>query len=330
MTVARPAPRAPAPGTGAPPASVVSARGLDVRYGDVRAVDGIDLEVRRGEVVGLIGPDGAGKTSTLRVVAGLRRPAAGDVTVLGMQAWRQRRALHHRLGYLAQRFALYGDLSVDENVQFFALLYGVVGWRARRDALLRRVGLLEFRGRLADRLSGGMRQKLALVCALMHSPEVLLLDEPTTGVDPVTRREFWRLLAELVAEGLTLVVATPYLDEAERCSRVVLIHAGRVVADAPPAAIPGMFEGALIEVDAAPRAAVTAALAGMPGVLDVQPFSARFHVRVADAEGAADRLRAELTAAGLEVANIRRVQPGLEDAFLFLTRARAERAGEAA
>jgi ABC-2 type transport system ATP-binding protein len=310
--------------------TVISALGLEVRYRDVRAVRGIDLEVNRGEVLGLIGPDGAGKTSTLRVVAGLLRPAGGEVTVLGMQAWRQRRALHHRLGYLAQRFALYGDLSVDENVQFFALLYGIHGWRTRRDALLQRVGLLEFRSRLADRLSGGMRQKLALACSLMHSPEALLLDEPTTGVDPVTRREFWRLLAELVAEGMTLVVATPYLDEAERCSRVVLMHDGRVVADAPPAAIPGMLAGMLIEIDAAPRAAVTAALAAVPEVLDVQPFAARFHVRVADTADVADRLRAALVTAGLEVASVRQVQPGLEDTFLFLTRARNERAGEAA
>ena len=298
---------------------VVNVRGLEVRYGAAVAVHAIDLEVRRGEVVGLIGPDGAGKTSTLRVIGGLLRAATGSVEVLGIPAWKHRRALHHKVGYLAQRFALYGDLSVDENVQFFALLYGVHGWRSRRDELLRRVGLLDFRDRLADRLSGGMRQKLALVCALMHSPEVLLLDEPTTGVDPVTRREFWRLLAELVAEGLTLVVATPYLDEAERCSRVVLMHRGRVIADAPPAAIPAMLAGAMVEVQAEPRNAVAPALRGVPGVLDVQPFAARFHVRVADM-AAAERIRAALESAGCAVAGIRPIPTGLEDTFLFLTR----------
>jgi ABC-2 type transport system ATP-binding protein len=312
------------------PELVVSAKGLEVRYGTALAVVGIDLEVRRGEVVGLIGPDGAGKTSTLRALGGLLHASAGTVEVLGIPAWKHRRALHHKVGYLAQRFALYGDLSVDENVQFFALLYGVRGWRARRDALLRRVGLLEFRGRLADRLSGGMRQKLALVCSLMHSPEVLLLDEPTTGVDPVTRREFWRLLAELVAEGLTLVIATPYLDEAERCSRVVLMHEGRVLADAPPATIPGMLAGAMLEVEAAPRGKVAAALRGIAGVLDVKPFAARFHVRVADAAGAAERVGAALAAAGITVTGVHPVQPGLEDTFLFLTRSRDERTGEAA
>ena len=330
MSLTSPEPRAPSPEGGPMPEVVISARGLEVRYRGVRAVLGIDIEVRRGEVVGVIGPDGAGKTSTLRVIAGLLRPDAGDVSVLGMQAWKHRRALHHRLGYLAQRFALYGDLSVDENVQFFALLYGVKAWRERRDALLRRVGLLEFRGRLADRLSGGMRQKLALVCALMHSPEVLLLDEPTTGVDPVTRREFWRLLAELVAEGLTLVVATPYLDEAERCSRVVLVHEGRVVADGAPATIPALLAGAMLEVQAEPRSAVAAALRGLPGVLDVQPFAARFHVRVADPARAAEQIRTTLVAAGCTVGGIRPIDIGLEDTFLYLTRSREERTGEAA
>ncbi len=330
MSLPSPEPRTPSPGGLSLPEVVVSAQRLEVRYGDARAVHGIALEVRRGEVVGLIGPDGAGKTSTLRVLGGLLRATAGSIDVLGIPAWKHRRALHHKVGYLAQRFALYGDLSVDENVQFFALLYGVRGWRARRDALLRRVGLIEFRHRLADRLSGGMRQKLALVCALMHSPEVLLLDEPTTGVDPVTRREFWRLLAELVAEGLTLVVATPYLDEAERCSRVVLMHEGRVVADAPPAAIPAMIEGAMIEVQAEPRVRAVSALRRVPGVLDVTPFANRLHVRLASPEGAVERLRAALAAAAVAVFEIREIGASLEDAFLFLTRARDGEKTEAA
>jgi ABC-2 type transport system ATP-binding protein len=312
------------------PETVVSAQRLEVRYGATVAVRGIDLVVRRGEVVGLIGPDGAGKTSTLRVLAGLQRAAAGTIEVLSLAAWKHRRALHHRVGYLAQRFALYGDLSVAENVRFFALLYGVRDWRSRRDTLLRRVGLAEFADRPADRLSGGMRQKLALVCSLMHSPEMLLLDEPTTGVDPVTRREFWRLLAELVAEGLTLVVATPYLDEAERCSRVVLFHQGRVIADAAPSTIPSRLVGTIVEVQAEPRHLVIPALRGLPGVLEVQPFANRLHVRLAEEMGALERIQAALTAAGLSIFEVREIRPSLEDAFLFLTHARNERAGEAA
>ncbi len=307
---------------------VVSAQALVVRYGETEAVRGLNLEVRRGEVVGLIGPDGAGKTSSLRVFAGLRRATAGAVTELGQDAWRHRRALHHRLGYLAQRFALYGDLTVDENVQFFALLLGVRGWRERRDDLLERVGLARFRNRQVDRLSGGMRQKLALACSLMHSPEVLLLDEPTAGVDPITRREFWRLLADLVASGLTLIVATPYLDEAERCSRVVLMLAGGVLADAAPAALPALVPGALVEVAATPRPTVIDALHRLPGVLEVRPFAARFHVRL---EGDADptaRVRSALAAAGASVEDVRPIRAGLEDAFLHLTQRRPDAARE--
>ena len=309
---------------------VLSARGLVVRYGGVEAVKGLDLQVPRGQVIGLIGPDGAGKTSSLRVFAGLLRATAGTVEVLGRDAWRHRRALHHRLGYLAQRFALYGDLTVDENVQFFALLLGVNDWRSRRDMLLERVALAEFRGRQADRLSGGMRQKLALACSLMHSPDILVLDEPTTGVDPVTRREFWRLLADLVAEGLTLVIATPYLDEAERCSRVVLMHQGRVLADAPPAELRALLPGVIVEVAAQPRTLVAGALARVHGVVDVRPFAARFHVRLSAAEGAVDLLRQALEGAGATVEEVRVIPAGLEDTFLHLTRANERASGEAA
>ena len=298
---------------------VIAVARLTVRYGAAVAVHGVDLEVRRGEVVGLIGPDGAGKSSTLRAIGGLLRPAGGAVTVLGRDAWRHRRALHRSLGYLAQRFALYGDLTVDENVQFFARLYGVPDWRARRGRLLELVGLGRFRNRLADRLSGGMRQKLALACALLHDPRLLLLDEPTTGVDPVTRREFWRLLAELVADGLTLLVATPYLDEAERCTRVVLMHRGRVLADDTPVALRALLPGRVFEVEGSPRAAVADALAGVPGVFDVQPFAARFHVRCAAGVDAGD-LRSALLAAGVTVAELRPTTAGLEDTFLHLIR----------
>jgi ABC-2 type transport system ATP-binding protein len=309
---------------------VLSAQGLVVRYGSTEAVRGLDLEVPRGQVIGLIGPDGAGKTSALRVFAGLLRATAGTVHVLGRDAWRHRRALHHRLGYLAQRFALYGDLTVDENVEFFALLMGVKAWRARRDALLDRVALAQFRTRQADRLSGGMRQKLALACSLMHSPDVLLLDEPTTGVDPVTRREFWRLLADLVAEGLTLVITTPYLDEAERCNRVVLMHHGRVLADAPPGDLGGLLPGVIVEVAAHPRTLVGPALARVPGVDDVRSFAARFHVRLARSEGAAETVRAVLEKAGAVVEDVRVIPPSLEDTFLHLTRTDADESGEAA
>jgi ABC-2 type transport system ATP-binding protein len=299
---------------------VLVARDLVVRYRDLAAVRGVDLAVHRGEVVGLIGPDGAGKTSTLRVLAGLLRATAGRAEALGVDCWTARRALHRRLGYLAQRFALYGDLTVDENVQFFALMYGVRSWRARRNELLELVGLDRFRHRVADHLSGGMRQKLALACTLIHSPEVLLLDEPTTGVDPVTRRELWRLLADLVADGLTLVVATPYLDEAERCTRVLLMHEGRVLVDGRPAASRGLLPGAVVEVTTADRAAATAALEDCREVVDVAVFGASLHARVEGVGDAEAAVRTALEAQGVRDAALRTVRPGLEDAFLYLTR----------
>jgi ABC-2 type transport system ATP-binding protein len=300
-------------------APVLAAAGLELRYGATVAVRGLSFAVSRGEVLGLIGPDGAGKTSTLRVLGGLVRATGGTADAFGAPCWANRRALHHRLGYLAQRFALYGDLTVDENVQFFALMYGVPAWRARRARLLELVGLERFRGRLADRLSGGMKQKLALACTLIHSPEVLLFDEPTTGVDPVTRRELWRLLAELVGEGLTLVVATPYLDEAERCTRVVLLHRGELLADDRPAAIPERVPGTVVEVSAADRQAAVAALAAAAGIAEVTVFGVALHVRVdAAAAPALERVREVLAAAGI-AAETRTVRPSLEDAFLFLT-----------
>jgi len=298
---------------------LLAAGDLVVSYGANRAVHGISLEVYPGEVVGLIGPDGAGKTSTLRVLGGLQRATAGSATAFGGDCWRSRRALHHRLGYLAQRFALYGDLTVDENVQFFALMYGVKGWRARRTQLLELVGLTPFRSRIADRLSGGMKQKLALACTLIHSPEILLLDEPTTGVDPVTRREFWRLLADLVGGGLTLVVATPYLDEAERCTRVLLMHRGRVLADSHPQQLSGLMPGCIVEVAAAPRTRAADVLESVEGVANVSVFGTTLHVHFTGPGDPVATLGAALEGREVEVEEIRPVDAVLEDAFLYLT-----------
>jgi len=200
------------------------------RYGGTRALDEVTFEVAGGEMFGLIGSDGAGKTTAIRLMCGLLRPDGGQVRVLGRDPVRDHRQITGRVGYLSQRFSLYGDLSIDENVAFFAEVHGVRDYRRRRDQLLSMTQLTPFRGRLADWLSGGMKQKLALVCTLVHEPELLLLDEPTTGVDPVSRREFWKLLSEFLAQGITIVMSTPYLDEAERCTRVALLHEGRLLA----------------------------------------------------------------------------------------------------
>ena len=214
------------------------------KYGTTQALDALTLDVQRGEMFGLIGSDGAGKTTAIRLMCGLLRADSGSIRVLGHDPVRQHRALTERVGYLSQRFSLYGDLTIDENVAFFAEIHGVTGYQPRRDQLLDMTQLTPFRGRLADKLSGGMKQKLALACTLVHEPELILLDEPTTGVDPVSRREFWKLLSEFLSHGITILMSTPYLDEAERCSRVALLHEGRLLACDEPSRLRAEMPGA--------------------------------------------------------------------------------------
>jgi ABC-2 type transport system ATP-binding protein len=302
---------------------LVVLEGLRHSYADVAAVKGISFEVRRGEMFGLIGPDGAGKTTTLRVALGLLRAAEGRVLTCGLDPARQRRELSSRVGYLSQRFSLYGDLTVDENIAFFAEIHGVSGWQPRRDSLLDMVRMTPFRDRLADRLSGGMKQKLALACTLVHTPELLVLDEPTTGVDPVSRRDFWRLLARLQRDGLTILLTTPYLDEAERCTRVALMDEGRLLVTDTPDALRAAA-GQVLELVARPRHEAAELLRTRPEVQEVVAFGERLHVAVAGGGTAAEAARLEeaLRGAGIEVALMRPTTPSLED--VFIQRIRAE------
>ena len=214
------------------------------RYGATSALNNVSLTVQRGEMFGLIGSDGAGKTTTIRLMGGLLRADRGRVEVLGRDPVREHGVTTGRVGYLSQRFSLYGDLTVDENIAFLAAIHRVRDFEGRRDQLLDMTQLTPFRARLADRLSGGMKQKLALICTLVHEPELLLLDEPTTGVDPVSRREFWKLLSEFLSRGITIVMSTPYLDEAERCTRVALLHDGRLLASDEPSVLRASLPGA--------------------------------------------------------------------------------------
>src|SRR5438128_6432032 len=239
--------------------------GVTKRYGRTTAVDALSLSVERGEMFGLIGPDGAGKTTTIRLMCGLLAADAGAIRVLDLDPVASHRKLTASVGYLSQRFSLYGDLSVDENVAFFAEIHGLRDYAARRDRLLDLTQLTPFRTRLADRLSGGMKQKLALACTLVHEPELIILDEPTTGVDPVSRREFWKLLSEFLSQGITIVMATPYLDEAERCARVALLHEGSVLALDTPAALRAMLPGTLYEVLVREHRLALDALRKVPG-----------------------------------------------------------------
>lgn len=297
---------------------IVSLAGVSKRFGAVHAVRELSFDVRAGEMFGLIGSDGAGKTTTIRLIAGLIKANAGAIRVVGVDPIAGHRAVTKAVGYLSQRFSLYGDLSIDENVAFFAEIHRVRDYERRRNRLLELTQLAPFRSRLAERLSGGMKQKLALICTLVHEPRLLLLDEPTTGVDPVARREFWKLLSELLAQGISIVMATPYLDEAERCSRVAFLHEGRALAVDRPATLKGQFAGHVIEVVARPHRQVAAHLARMPAFADYHTFGERVHVRVESmaAKDGIDLLDAELTRQGFHVDSIRAVPATLEDVFI--------------
>ena len=288
------------------------------RYGAVRALDGLSFDVSPGEMFGLIGPDGAGKTTTIRLLCGLLHAERGSVRILGRDPVRDHHAVTREVGYLSQRFSLYGDLSVDENIAFFAEIHGLWDYEARRTRLLELTQLLPFRSRLADRLSGGMKQKLALACTLVHEPRVILLDEPTTGVDPVSRREFWKLLAEFLDQGITILVSTPYLDEAERCHRIALLHEGRLLALDTPDALRRQLPGVMVEIIVADQAKAVPLLSALPGVVDVHVFGERAHVRLQQGlEGdPARRVAGALEARGFSVHGARVVPASLEDVFI--------------
>ena len=292
------------------------------KYGAVVAVRDLSMSIAAGEMFGLIGPDGAGKTTTIRLMCGLLKTDGGSVRVLGRDPVKDHLPVTQSLGYLSQRFSLYGDLSIDENIAFFAEIHGLnmrqPAIKERRERLLELTQLTKFRARLADQLSGGMKQKLALACTLVHEPRIILLDEPTTGVDPVSRREFWKLLSEFLAQGITILMATPYLDEAERCSRVALLHEGALIALDTPAHLRASLPGDVMEVMAGERDRATGILQRLPGVADVQLFGERAHVRLEPGSplSDADRLAAALRSSGIAVESIRRVPASLEDVFI--------------
>jgi ABC-2 type transport system ATP-binding protein len=292
--------------------------GVTKRFGATEAVAGVSYSVSRGEMFGLIGPDGAGKTTTIRLLCGLLNATSGSVRVLGNDPVGRHHAITTKVGYFSQRFSLYGDLTIDENIAFFAEIHGVSAYRERRNRLLDMMQLTPFRGRLAERLSGGMKQKLALACTLVHEPEIILLDEPTTGVDPVSRREFWRLLSEFLSQGITIFMATPYLDEAERCSRVALMSQGRILALDEPNALRAAYPDDLLELLADPQDAAVQVAARDPEVHDVQRFGERLHIRVprGHAVAAAARLAAACSVAGVRVGSVRAVPASLEDVFI--------------
>ena len=300
----------------------VEVRGLGKSYGDVVALDGIDTEVTSGEIFGFLGPDGAGKTSLFRILCTLLRADRGTARVLGLDVEDDLWELRRRVGYMPGRFSLYPDLSVQENLHFFATAFGTTV-QAQYDVIAPIYRHLEpFRDRAARALSGGMKQKLALSCALVHRPDILFLDEPTTGVDAVSRREFWDLLETLREGGLTVVVSTPYMDEADRCDRVALIQAGRLLAMDTPAALAAGYPRPLLEVRGGDRVRVLAALRDAPWVWSAYPFGASIHYtdrregKTGD-EVAGDVAR-HLAAQGLDSVVATPATAGIEDLFMDL------------
>lgn len=291
----------------------IDAQTLERRFGESQAVRGIDVSIARGELFGLVGPDGAGKTTTMRMMAGLLSPSSGRVRVLGEDP--RRPALRERIGMVPQEHTLYGDLSIDENLSFFGKLFGLKRdeFRARRRELLEITRLAPFADRRARALSGGMYKKLALACALLHRPEVVLLDEPTNGVDPVSRRQLWELLYRFVDEGTTVVLSTPYMDEASRCHRVALLDRGKLLAEGTPGALIAQVDDLGFLVVGGERAAVHAALAEAPEVLARSPAGAQ--LRIVVRHDGVDAIRGRVAAVGAE---LRPVELSFEDVFLTM------------
>jgi ABC-2 type transport system ATP-binding protein len=318
---------------------IIKTENLTKRFGKIIAVDGLVLEIQTGEIFGLVGPDGAGKTTTIRMLAAIMDPTAGKATIAGFDLRKQPERIKEHIGYMAQQFALYSDLSVLENLNFFADVHGVRGKhrKERIERLLNFARLTEFTNRRGGQLSGGMKKKLGLACALIHAPDILYLDEPTTGVDPVSRREYWDILASLHVEGTTILVNTPYMDEAERCSRVGLMYNGRLVEKGTPNQIKALIPGELMEFKPILRSQEVSngnesnrvrgvgllrktnrILDKQDGVLEVQTYGDLMHVFVDNVEQRRPQIETALAAEQIATANFRRTMPRMEEAFISL------------
>lgn len=307
---------------------IIKTEQLTKQFGPAVAVDHLDLEIKKGEIFGLVGPDGAGKTTTLRMLAAIMNPTAGNAAIAGYDLRQEPERIKAHIGYMAQQFALYGDLTVLENINFFGDVFGVKGKarQERTERLLNFARLTEFTNRPAGRLSGGMKKKLGLACALIHSPDILYLDEPTTGVDPVSRREFWDILADLHVEGTTILVSTPYMDEAERSTRVGLMYGGRLIEVGTPNQIKALLPGELIEFRPESERfhgvgllrQANRLLAQQTGVLEVQTYGDLMHVFVDNISRRRPQLEAVLAAEQITLANFRQTVPRMEEAFISL------------
>jgi ABC-2 type transport system ATP-binding protein len=298
--------------------AAIRTENLTKRFGDLTAVDSLTISVQEGEIFGLVGPDGAGKTTTMRLLTAIMEPTSGDAWVAGHHIVTDAEAIKDDIGYVSQRFGLYPDLSVMENINFYADIYGAPHkTRAEKiDRLLSFSNLTPFKKRLAGNLSGGMKQKLGLACALIHTPKVLFLDEPTNGVDPVSRRDFWRILYQLLRQKVTIFVSTAYLDEAERCNRLALMHKGKLLALGTPGEVKKLMRGTIIEIRAAEPRKAAMLLREMMPASSVGLCGDRVHVVARDAATAMAQAQEAVSKAGLAVGGVGPIEPSLEDVFV--------------
>lgn len=301
---------------------IIETEGLTREFKSTRAVDALDLAIQAGELFGLVGPDGAGKTTTLRLLAGLLNITDGSATIAGYDLKSQPEAIKSLIGYMAQQFSLYAELTVLENLKFFAEIYDVDkgDLTERTDNLLKFAGLTEFTDRRAAHLSGGMQKKLALACTLIHQPDILLLDEPTTGVDPISRREFWNILTDLHLEGTTILVSTPYMDEADRCSRVGLMYAGGMVICDSPKNIRGRIQAELVELYPQDWQSAHELIETLPGVLEVQTYGESLHILVDNGEKRLPQIKKSLNKRNIVYQRARIAPTRMEEAFISLIR----------
>lgn len=291
---------------------------LSKSFGAIRAVTEVSLDVRKGEMFGIVGPDGAGKTTLIRMLCGILAPTRGTATILGHDIVREPDAVKKEIGYLSQRFSLYGDLSIDENIEFFAEINKVYDYKERREELLEFTRLTPFRSRLAEKLSGGMKQKLALACTLIHTPKIIFLDEPTTGVDPVSRRDFWRILQSLLQQGITILMSTPYLDEAERCTRVALMNNGRIMRVDEPSRLKHVMKGEVVEIVCDRVRDAAKLLRAQALGREVQTFGDRLNVVVDDAAREFPPIERALQESAIPMHSWRIIAPSLENVFISL------------
>ena len=295
---------------------IIEIKGLSKYYRDVKAVDCLNLDVIKGEMFCLVGPDGAGKTTLVRLLCGILKSDSGGFSIFGLDGKKNRNEIKKRIGYLSQKFSLYGDLTINENINFFAKVHNIKRFKNEKDILLKKMGIEKFGNRLAERLSGGMKQKLALACTLIHSPDILFLDEPTTGVDPFSRREFWQILAELKREGITILVTTPYMDEAERCDRVAFMYNGTILLCDYPFTIKENFDKKIIEVICSPIREVYNFLSASETIESIHIFGDRLHLVFDEMKFSFQKIKEELTNKDFNIYDIRLISPSLENIFL--------------